>query len=124
MKVLVVDDEPDIRRIANLALRKLGGHETLEAENGMEALRIAAEQQPDLILLDVMMPLMDGPTTLAALKKNPETAEIPVIFLTAKAIHSEVARFKQLGAIATLTKPFDPMQLDKDIRAAMSAEAT
>ncbi len=86
----------------------------------MEALRIAAERQPDVILLDVMMPLMDGPTTLAALKQNPATAKIPVVFLTAKAIHSEVARFKQLGAIATLTKPFDPLQLDKDIRAAMS----
>lgn len=119
MRILIVDDEPDIRRIANLALRKIGGHDTIEAENGMDALRLAAEHKPDAILLDVMMPLMDGPTTLAALKKNPETAKIPVVFLTAKAIKSEVERWKALGAVATFTKPFDPMKLDSDLRAAL-----
>lgn len=119
MRILIVDDEPDIRRIANLSLRKLGGHDTIEAENGMDALRLAAEHSPDVILLDVMMPLMDGPTTLAALKKNPATSHIPVIFLTAKAIHSEVERWKALGAVATFTKPFDPMKLDAEVRAAL-----
>lgn len=119
MRILIVDDEVDIRRIASLALRKLGSHETFEADNGMDALKMAMQHLPDLIVLDVMMPLMDGPMTLEALKKNPPTAHIPVIFLTAKAIHSEVERFKALGAIATLTKPFDPMKLDRDIRAAM-----
>ena len=120
MRILIVDDEPDIRRIAGLALRKLGGHDLLEAENGMEALELAADQRPDVILLDVMMPLMDGPTTLAALKQNPATSAIPVIFLTAKAIASEVERFKRLGAVAALTKPFDPMTLDRDIKAALA----
>lgn len=119
MRILIVDDEPDIRRIASLALRKLGGHELIEAENGMEALKLAAEHRPDCILLDVMMPLMDGPTTLAALKQNAETSSIPVIFLTAKAIASEVERFKRLGAVTALTKPFDPMTLDRDVKAAL-----
>lgn len=119
MRILIVDDEPDIRRIANLSLRKMGGHETIEAENGMDALRLAAEHKPDLILLDVMMPLMDGPTTLAALKQNPATANIPVIFLTAKAIKTEVERWKALGAVATFTKPFDPMTLNFDVKAAL-----
>jgi two-component system OmpR family response regulator len=119
VRILIVDDEPDIRRIAGLALRKLGGHELLEAENGMEALRLAAEHKPDVILLDVMMPLMDGPTTLAALKQNVATASIPVVFLTAKAIASEVERFKRMGALAALTKPFDPMTLDRDLKAAL-----
>jgi len=120
VRILIVDDEPDIRRIAALALRKLGGHELFEAENGMEAIELAAAHQPDVILLDVMMPLMDGPTTLAALKQNAATSSIPVIFLTAKAIASEVERFKRLGAVAALTKPFDPMTLDRDIRAALA----
>ncbi len=119
MRILIVDDEPDIRRIAGLALRKLGGHDLVEAENGMEALKLAAEHRPDVILLDVMMPLMDGPTTLAALKQNAATSAIPVIFLTAKAIASEVERFKRLGAVTALTKPFDPMTLDRDIKAAL-----
>ena len=121
MRILIVDDEPDIRRIAGLALRKLGGHELFEAENGMEALKLAAQHRPDVILLDVMMPLMDGPTTLAALKQNAATSAIPVIFLTAKAIASEVERFKRLGAVTAFTKPFDPITLDRDIKTALGA---
>jgi CheY-like chemotaxis protein len=119
MKVLIVDDEPDIRRIARLGLARVGGMEVVEASNGAEGLLRAKEERPDAVLLDVMMPAMDGPTTLARLREDPATAGIPVVFLTAKAIAAEVDRLKSLGAAAVLTKPFDPMTLARDLRAAL-----
>jgi two-component system OmpR family response regulator len=119
MKVLVVDDEPDIRRIARLGLTRVGGMEVVEASNGAEGLIRAKEDHPDAVLLDVMMPAVDGPTTLARLREDPATAGIPVVFLTAKAIAAEVDRLKALGAAGVLTKPFDPMTLARDLRAAL-----
>jgi|SRR3954466_3108352 two-component system OmpR family response regulator len=119
MKVLVVDDEPDIRRIARLGLSRVGGMEVVEASNGAEGLLRAKEDHPDAVLLDVMMPAVDGPTTLARLREDPATAAIPVVFLTAKAIAAEVDRLKSLGAAGVLTKPFDPMTLARDLRAAL-----
>jgi two-component system, OmpR family, response regulator len=119
MKVLVVDDEPDIRRIARLGLSRVGGMEVVEAANGAEGLIRAKEDRPDAVLLDVMMPAVDGPTTLARLREDPATAGIPVVFLTAKAIAAEVDRLKSLGAAGVLTKPFDPMTLARDLRAAL-----
>jgi CheY-like chemotaxis protein len=119
MKVLIVDDEPDIRRIARLGLARVGGMEVVEASNGAEGLLRAQAERPDAVLLDVMMPAMDGPATLARLREDPATAGIPVVFLTAKAIAAEVDRLKSLGAAAVLTKPFDPMTLARDLRAAL-----
>jgi CheY-like chemotaxis protein len=119
VKVLIVDDEPDIRRIARLGLSKVGGMEVVEASNGAEGLVRAKADMPDVVLLDVMMPNVDGPTTLARLREDPATAGIPVVFLTAKAIAAEVERLKSLGAAAVLTKPFDPMTLARDLRAAL-----
>lgn len=119
MKVLIVDDEPDIRRIARLGLSKVGGMEVVEASNGAEGLVRAKAEMPDVVLLDVMMPAVDGPTTLARLREDPATAGIPVVFLTAKAIAAEVERLKSLGAAGVLTKPFDPMTLARDLRAAL-----
>jgi CheY-like chemotaxis protein len=119
MKVLIVDDEPDIRRIARLGLARVGGMEVVEASNGAEGLLRAKEERPDAVLLDVMMPAMDGPATLARLREDPATAGIPVVFLTAKAIAAEVERLKSLGAAGVLTKPFDPMTLARDLRAAL-----
>ena len=119
MKVLIVDDEPDIRRIARLGLSRVGKMEVVEASNGAEGLLRAKEERPDAVLLDVMMPTMDGPTTLARLREDPATAGIPVVFLTAKAIAAEVDRLKSLGAAGVLTKPFDPMMLARDLRAAL-----
>ena len=117
MKVLVVDDEPDIRRIAKLGLSRVGGMEVVEAANGMEALVRAKEDKPDAVLLDVMMPRLDGPSTLARLREDPATSGIPVVFLTAKAIAAELDRLKSLGAAGVLTKPFDPMTLARELRA-------
>lgn len=116
MKVLIVDDEDDIRRIARIALTKVGRMDVVEASSGTEGVRKAAEERPDVVLLDVMMPGLDGPSTLAVLLSDPATASLPVIFLTAKAMASEVERLKGLGARGVLTKPFDPMKLASDVR--------
>ena len=115
--VLIVDDEPDIRRIAKLGLSRVGGMEVVEAANGAEALVRAKEDKPDAVLLDVMMPGLDGPSTLARLREDPATSGIPVVFLTAKAIAAELDRLKSLGAAGVLTKPFDPMTLARELRA-------
>jgi two-component system, OmpR family, response regulator len=123
VKVLIVDDEPDIRRIARLSLARLGGMEVIEAANGDEALAEARSERPDAILLDVMMPGRDGPSTLAALHADPGTAGIPVVFLTAKAMTAELDRLRSLGAVGVLTKPFDPMTLAADLRSALQAGA-
>ena len=110
-KILLIDDDPDLRLIGRLSLTRIGKWEVVEAESGPQALEQARAEQPDLILLDVMMPGMDGVTTLTELRKEPATAEIPVIFMTAKAQPHEIARYHELGAAGVITKPFDPMEL-------------
>ena len=85
--------------------------EVEDAASGAEGLRKAETSEPDVVLLDVMMPVQDGPSVLAALRSNPATARIPIVFLTAKAMSAEVARLLALGARGVLTKPFDPMKL-------------
>jgi two-component system OmpR family response regulator len=115
MKVLIIDDEDDIRRIAVLSLSRVGKMEVVDASGGQEGVKKAASERPDVILLDVMMPGLDGPATLSALRSNPATAEIPVVFLTAKAMASEIERLMGLGARGVLTKPFDPMSLPKQL---------
>ena len=115
-KVLMVDDEPDIRRIGQMSLRAVGKWEVALAASGAEALRAAIEGRPDVILLDVMMPGMDGPATLSALRGDPATAAIPVIFMTAKVQQHEVERYLALGAAGVIKKPFDPMTLPDEVR--------
>jgi CheY-like chemotaxis protein len=117
LRVLIIDDEEDIRRIARLSLTKVGKMEVTEASSGADGVRKAAEAPPDAILLDVMMPGLDGPSTLSALRARPETAGIPVVFLTAKALSSDLERLKGLGVAGVLTKPFDPMTLAASLRA-------
>ena len=90
--------------------------EVVDASGGPEGVRKAASERPDAILLDVMMPGLDGPATLSALRSNPATAEIPVVFLTAKAMASEIERLLGLGARGVLTKPFDPMSLPQELK--------
>lgn len=116
MKVLIIDDEEDMRRILALALGKVGKMEIIPASGGLEGLRKAEQEKPDAILLDVMMPIMDGLITLTALRKNPATEKIPVIFLTAKALPSELERLKNLGAHGILKKPFNPMTLASELQ--------
>ncbi|HEX8451906.1 MAG TPA: response regulator [Longimicrobium sp.] len=114
-RVLVIDDEDDIREVAQLALEAVAGWEVSSASSGAEGLRLAAEHMPDAILLDVMMPEMDGPSTFRALRAQPATAEIPVILLTAKVQATDRTRFQDLGVNGVLTKPFDPMELARQI---------
>lgn len=123
MKVLIVDDEEDVRRIATLSLSRVGQHEVVEASSGHEAISLARLAQPDVILLDVMMPEMDGPTTLAALKADPRTSSIDVVFVTARALVSELRELRALGARGVLTKPFDAMSLPGQLREVLGGTA-
>jgi len=115
-KILMVEDEPDIRTVANLSLHAIGGFTVELCGSGQEALTKGPLFQPDLILLDVMMPGMDGPTTFKELKKIPSMAAIPICFMTAKVQPQEVAQYKAMGALDVVPKPFDPMTLPQLIR--------
>ncbi|HQV22068.1 MAG TPA: response regulator [Agitococcus sp.] len=115
VKVLYVDDEPDIRTIVEFALEDEEGLTIQLCASGAEALTRVESYQPDIILLDVMMPSMDGPTTLQHLRTKPCCVNMPVVFVTAKVQPHEVAHFKQLGAVAVIAKPFDPMTLAEQV---------
>jgi DNA-binding response OmpR family regulator len=115
-RVLVVDDDADIRVIAELALARLGGFQVMLADSGEKALALASECVPDLILLDVSMPLLDGPATLCALRRRRATAHVPVIFFTAASSDAETSRLRGLGALGVLSKPFDMAQLARHVR--------
>ena len=119
MKVLLIDDEDDIRKVARLSLARVGKMEVVDAAGGLEGVRRAEDESPDVILLDVMMPGLDGPSTLAALRSNAKTAGIPVVFLTAKAMPAEIERLRSLGVKGVLIKPFDPMTLPAQLRAVL-----
>jgi CheY-like chemotaxis protein len=116
-RILYVEDDPDIRVIASLALETVGGLVLKACESGPQAIAAAPGFAPQLLLLDVMMPGMDGPTTLAQLRQLPATAATPVIFMTAKVQASEIEHYRALGAIGVITKPFDPMGLAEQVRA-------
>jgi len=110
-RILHVEDDADIRTIAKLTLEAIGGFQVESCESGPEAIKRIGTFKPDLLLLDVMMPGMDGPMTLAELRKIPEGVDTPAIFMTAKAQAHEIAKFRELGAIDVVTKPFDPQTL-------------
>ena len=115
-RILYVEDEPDIRMVAQMALQAVGGFTVIACASGQEALDAAPGAAADLLLLDVMMPGMDGPSTLKALRALPATAGTPVIFMTAKVQAAEVAVYKGLGALEVIPKPFDPMELSAQIQ--------
>jgi CheY-like chemotaxis protein len=115
-RVLLIDDEEDIRTIASMSLRRVGGWDVVAVASGPEGIAEAKRAPPDLILLDVMMPGCDGPSTLRQLRADPETARIPVIFITAKAQRREVDELLVKGADGVIIKPFDPILLPDQIR--------
>ncbi|MFM7345945.1 MAG: response regulator [Tagaea sp.] len=115
-RILLVEDDPDIREIAEMALGTVGGFEVLACGTGGEALRRLAEFGPQLAVIDVMMPGMDGPGLLAALRARPDTRDLPVVFMTAKVQPEEMARWRSLGAADIVAKPFDPMTLAARLR--------
>jgi CheY-like chemotaxis protein len=118
-RILIIDDEDDIREVAAMSLETVAGWEVMVANSGAQGLTRAAAYKPDAILLDVMMPGMDGPSTFRELRKNPVTAKIPVLFLTAKVQATDRRRFADLGIHAVLVKPFDPMTLSTQIANAL-----
>lgn len=120
---MFVDDDPGIRRVAELSLNKIGKYEVLLAKSGREALELLQTERPDVILLDVMMPGMEGPAVLSELQANPELASIPVIFLTAKVQKQEIENFMKLGVIGVISKPFEPSQLSLDVKSLYTANA-
>ncbi len=121
-RILYVEDEPDIRTVAQMALQAVGGFAVIACASGRDALGAAPQARADLLLLDVMMPGMDGPTTLKALREIPATAQTPVIFMTAKVQAAEVALYKGLGALEVIPKPFDPMELSAQIQRIWEAQ--
>ena len=116
LRVLYVEDEPDIQVVVQLAL-ELGGMVVQVCGSGQEALLVAVEFGPDVLLLDVMLPGMDGPTTRAALAQLPGLADVPAVFMTAKVHPAEVQRLMATGAVGVITKPFDPLSLPDELRA-------
>ena len=114
-RVLVVDDDEMLREVAKVSLEMVGGWEVLTAESGAEARRLALLERPDALLLDVMMPGMDGPSTVLALQADPLTRDIPVIFLTAKVSADGNSQWDHLGLSGVIAKPFDPMILPAEV---------
>ena len=115
-RILFVEDDPDIQIVATMALESLGGFTVLACGSGVEALSRFDEFAPELVLLDVMMPGMDGPATLAALRQRP-SGGVPVVFMTARVQAHEIADYRQMGAVDVIAKPFDPMTLAVTVQA-------
>lgn len=115
--ILYVEDDTDIQEVVTMALEVVGGYRVSVAGSGREALTATEGSIPDLILLDVMMPDMDGPTTLSHLRERPGLADVPVVFITAKVQATEIEYFKSLGAVDVIAKPFDPVTLASQVQA-------
>lgn len=123
MKALIIDDEDDVRQVVGLSLGRVGGMDVVDAHSGAVGVALALETRPDFILLDLMMPEMDGVETFSRLRSDERTASIPVIFLTAKALPSEIERLRNLGALDVVVKPFNPMTLADQLRAILRGAA-
>ena len=115
-RILYTEDEADIRAIAEIALEDIGGFTMKYCTSGQEALDQAEQFKPDLLLLDVMMPGMDGPTTLKKLREIPSLQRTPAIFMTAKIQTKEIAEYQGMGVVQVISKPFDPMLLAQQLR--------
>ena len=120
-RVLYVEDDDSIREITSLALSAIGGLQVLACSSGDEALRMAEDFAPDMFLLDVMMPEMDGIQALAALRAKAALCYVPAVFLTAKVMPAEISSLNRLGVLGVLTKPFDPLQLAIKLQALWSS---
>jgi len=114
-RILYVEDEPDIQEVARMALEMVGGFTVQICSSGQEAVEVAPGFAPDLILLDVMMPGMDGPSTMKALREIETLSQTPVAFMTAKVQPNEIQEYIELGAINVIPKPFDPMTLSAQV---------
>jgi two-component system, OmpR family, response regulator len=115
-RIMHVEDDPSIQQVAKIALEAVGGFTVHTCSSGQQAIADYANFAPQLVLLDVMMPGMDGPTTLQQLQQKFDLSQIPAVFMTAKVQSNEVASYKKLGAADVVVKPFDPMTLSDQIR--------
>ncbi|HEY0923429.1 response regulator [Rheinheimera pacifica] len=115
-RIMHVEDDPSIQQVAKIALEAVGGFSVHTCGSGRQALTEYPTVKPQLILLDVMMPGMDGPTTLQQLQAQYDLTKVPVVFMTAKVQSNEIASYKALGAADVVAKPFDPMTLSNQIR--------
>ncbi|MDP7223420.1 MAG: response regulator [Alphaproteobacteria bacterium] len=109
--ILCIDDEDDILTVAQLSLETVGGFSVTACSNGEEGIQKAMENKPDIIMIDVMMPGLDGPATLQKFKNNPDLSSIPIIFMTARVQEAEIQEYLDMGASDVVAKPFDPMEL-------------
>jgi CheY-like chemotaxis protein len=116
-RLLYVDDDPTLTLLTRISLERVGGFTVKTCASGSQALAEVEAFAPDLILLDVMMPVLDGPSTLQALRRMPALADVPVVFMTAKVQGDEVARYRELGAADVIGKPYDPVKLPELVRA-------
>lgn len=123
-RILIVDDDAHIREVVQICLETIGGWDVLSAASGSEGLRKAQTEQPDAILLDMMMPEMDGLTFLQELRSDPLNQEIPVVLFTATAYLFEWQQLSQLGVLATIAKPFHPLSLTNQMAQVLSWEAS
>lgn len=115
-RLMYIEDEPDIRLVAEIALTQVAGFNVKICKDGNEGIEAINDFKPQLVLLDVMMPGMDGPQILTKIKALDEFKHIPIVFITAKAQTEEITKLKKLGAESVITKPFNPMTLGDDIR--------
>lgn len=120
--ILMAEDDPDIQLVARLALKK-AGYRVTAVSNGKDLLARVADERPHIVLLDWMMPEMDGPETCAKLRENPETADIPIVFMTAKSQGFEIERGLALGAAGYIVKPFDALTLGEQLREILGDKA-
>jgi CheY-like chemotaxis protein len=118
-KILVIDDEDNVREVTSMSLEIMGGWQTITASSGAEGIELAKKEKPDAILLDVMMPGLDGPSTFRALQQDELTRRIPVLLLTAKVQAADRERFTSLGVAGVISKPFDPARLPADVSNAL-----
>lgn len=116
VRILHIEDDPSVQEVVRVSLEDVGGFTVATRSSGRDGLAAAGTFLPQLVLLDVMMPEMDGPETLARLRALPGMKDVPVVFMTARAQHHEVAEYLALGAAAVITKPFDPMTLPERLR--------
>lgn len=114
-RILVVDDDADVRRLAVMSLARVGGHEVRSVGSGAECLEELEAERPDVVVLDVMMPVMDGPATLAAIRDSGATHDVPVVFLTAGIVATDMERLRSLPVSGVLHKPFDPLTLPNEL---------
>lgn len=114
--ILYIDDEADILEIAGMCLEGVGGYRVSSSSNGEDGFKLAMAEKPDLILLDVMMPVIDGPATLQKIHSHPDLANIPVIFMTARVQPENIEKYMSMGAIGVIEKPFDPMTLADQVQ--------